>query len=160
MINPWVIAAAAAFLYLLGSIRVLQKTERGVISRLGRVVRRAQGPGLILVFAPFDRLVRISLLIEGLDQPRRSAVRHENVTVKVHTAIFFRAIDLRRTVLTQEYVELCFAQDAAKRGLSQMRCQEMGIGDYSNFLNQQAKQKDGKRWKEKLIRLARYARPR
>jgi hypothetical protein len=105
----------------------------------------------MLVFAPVDRLVRISLCIEGLDPPRRSAVRHGNVAVKVHTAIFFRAVDLHRTVLTQEYVELCFAQDAARRGLSQMRCQEMGIGDYSNFLSQQAKQRETKRWQERII---------
>ncbi|HXP46899.1 MAG TPA: hypothetical protein VN810_06450, partial [Terriglobales bacterium] len=48
-------------LYLLSSIKILAEYERGVIFRLGRLLPIAKGPGEILVFAPVDRMVRISL---------------------------------------------------------------------------------------------------
>ena len=47
-------------------IRVLREYERGVIFRLGRLLPYAKGPGIILVFAPVDRMVRISLRQEAL----------------------------------------------------------------------------------------------
>ena len=48
-------------LYILSSIKILAEYERGVIFRLGRLLSDAKGPGIILVFAPIDRMVRISL---------------------------------------------------------------------------------------------------
>jgi regulator of protease activity HflC (stomatin/prohibitin superfamily) len=52
---------ASSFLYVLSSIKILREYERGVIFRLGRLLPYAKGPGIILVFAPVDRTVRISL---------------------------------------------------------------------------------------------------
>ena len=49
-------------LYILSSIKILAEYERGVIFRLGRLLPNAKGPGIILVFAPIDRMVRISFL--------------------------------------------------------------------------------------------------
>ena len=46
-------------LYLLTSIKILREYERGVIFRLGRVLPQPKGPGIILVFAPIDRIVRV-----------------------------------------------------------------------------------------------------
>ena len=55
------IALAIVLLYILSSIKILAEYERGVIFRLGRLLPQAKGPGLILVFAPIDRIVRVSL---------------------------------------------------------------------------------------------------
>ena len=60
-------------LYLLSSIKILAEYERGVIFRLGRLLPNAKGPGIILVFAPIDRMVRISLRQEALEVPRRTS---------------------------------------------------------------------------------------
>ena len=62
-------------LYLLSSIKILAEYERGVIFRLGRLLPEAKGPGLIFVFAPLDRMVRISLRQEALEVP---AARHHH----------------------------------------------------------------------------------
>src|SRR5438477_9617630 len=80
-------------IYLLSSIKVLAEYERGVIFRLGRVLPRAKGPGVILVFKPIDRLVRISLRIDTLEVPAQDVVTRDNVTVKVNAVIYFRVVD-------------------------------------------------------------------
>jgi len=86
-------------LYLLSSIKILREYERGVIFRLGRVLPQPKGPGLILVFAPIDRIVRVSLRIDTLEVPGQDVVTRDNVTVKVNAVIYFRVIDPRLAVL-------------------------------------------------------------
>src|ERR1700682_2629786 len=80
-------------LYLLSSIKVLKEYERGVIFRLGRVLPHPKGPGVILVFAPIDRMVRISLRIDTLEVPAQDVITRDNVTVKVNAVIYFRVVD-------------------------------------------------------------------
>jgi regulator of protease activity HflC (stomatin/prohibitin superfamily) len=99
MTDLWFVAPVILLLYLLASIKILKEYERGVIFRLGRVLPAAKGPGLILVFAPVDRMTRISLRIEALEVPAQDVVTRDNVTVKVNAVIFFRVIDPRLAVL-------------------------------------------------------------
>jgi regulator of protease activity HflC (stomatin/prohibitin superfamily) len=86
-------------LYLFSSIKILAEYERGVIFRLGRVLAQPKGPGLILVFAPIDRMARISLRIETLDVPPQDVITRDNVTVKVNAVVYFRVVDPKSSVL-------------------------------------------------------------
>jgi regulator of protease activity HflC (stomatin/prohibitin superfamily) len=86
-------------LYLLSSIKILREYERGVIFRLGRLLAHPKGPGVILVFAPIDRIVRISLRVDTIEVPPQDVVTKDNVTVKVNAVIFFRVIDPRLAVV-------------------------------------------------------------
>ncbi len=95
----WWFAALIVGLYLLSSIKILAEYERGVIFRLGRVLPKPKGPGIILVFAPIDRMVRISLRIETLEVPPQDLVTRDNVTVKVNAVVYFRVIDPTRAVI-------------------------------------------------------------
>ena len=88
-----IIAIVVVVIYLLNSIKILREYERGVIFRLGRVLGRPKGPGIILVFAPIDRIVRVSLRIETLEVPSQDVVTRDNVTVKVNAVIYFRVLD-------------------------------------------------------------------
>ena len=99
MINVWLVIPAVLVLYLLASIKILREYERGVVFRLGRVLPQAKGPGLVMVFAPIDRMVRMSLRIEALEVPAQDVVTRDNVTVKVNAVIFFRVVDPRLAVL-------------------------------------------------------------
>jgi regulator of protease activity HflC (stomatin/prohibitin superfamily) len=99
MVSPTIIVIAILVLYFLSAIKILREYERGVIFRLGRVLPRPKGPGIILVFAPIDRMVRISLRIDTLEVPPQDIVTHDNVTVKVNAVIFFRVIDPQLAVL-------------------------------------------------------------
>src|SRR5256714_9095243 len=80
-------------IWLLNSIKILREYERGVIFRLGRVTDHPAGPGLIFVFAPFDRMVRVSLRIDTLEVPAQDVITRDNVTVKVNAVLYFRVID-------------------------------------------------------------------
>ena len=99
MIDVSTVVIVIIVLYLLSSIKILREYERGVIFRLGRALARPKGPGIILVFAPIDRLVRVSLRIDTLEVPAQDVVTRDNVTVKVNAVIFFRVIDPRLAVL-------------------------------------------------------------
>ena len=86
-------------IYLISSIKILAEYERGVIFRLGRVLPQAKGPGVILVFAPIDRMVRVSLRVETFEVPSQDVVTRDNVTVKVNAVLYFRITEPRRAIL-------------------------------------------------------------
>ncbi len=99
MFDVPMIALIIVILYLLSAIKVLAEYERGVIFRLGRVLPEPKGPGLILVFAPIDRMVRVSLRTETLDVPPQDVITRDNVTVKVNAVVYFRVIDPKKAIL-------------------------------------------------------------
>src|SRR6516162_5912904 len=86
-------------LYLISSIKILAEYERGVIFRLGRLLPHAKGPGVVLVFAPFDRMVRVSLRVDTIEVPPQDVITRDNVTVKVNAVIYFRVIEPRLAVV-------------------------------------------------------------
>ena len=86
-------------LYLISSIKILREYERGVIFRLGRLLDQPKGPGIILVFAPIDRIVRVSLRIETLEVPPQDVITRDNVTVKVNAVIYFRVLEPRLAIV-------------------------------------------------------------
>ena len=93
------IAGIVVALYVLSSIKILAEYERGVIFRLGRLLGQAKGPGVILVFSPIDRMVRISLRQEALEVPPQDIITRDNVTLKVNAVIFLRVIDPNKAVV-------------------------------------------------------------
>ncbi|HXS94746.1 MAG TPA: SPFH domain-containing protein [Candidatus Limnocylindrales bacterium] len=99
MTDVTAIVLAIVVLYLISSIKILREYERGVIFRLGRVLSQPKGPGVILVFAPLDRIVRVSLRIDTLEVPGQDVITRDNISVKVNAVIYFRVIDPRLAVL-------------------------------------------------------------
>ncbi len=85
--------------YLYSCVVILAEYERGVVFRLGRVLGAPKGPGLVFVFRPIDRMVRLSLRLETLDVPPQDIVTRDNVTVKVNAVVFFRVVEPQRAVL-------------------------------------------------------------
>jgi len=99
MIDIWTVAIVIVAIYLVSSIKILREYERGVIFRLGRLLSHPKGPGVILVFAPIDRIVRVSLRIDTLEVPGQDVVTRDNVTVKVNAVVYFRVIDPRLAIV-------------------------------------------------------------
>ncbi len=92
-------------LYLLNAIKILREYERGVIFRLGRVLARPKGPGLIFVFPPIDRIVRVSLRIVVMDIPPQDVITKDNVSVKVNAVVYFRVMDPQKAIIeVQDYL--------------------------------------------------------
>ncbi len=100
-----IIIVGLIVLYILNSIKILKEYERGVIFRLGRVLAKPKGPGIILVFSPIDRIVRVSLRLITMDVPPQDVITKDNVTVKVNAVLYFRVIDpLRCIIEVQDYI--------------------------------------------------------
>ncbi len=99
MSDALMVVIAILILYLLSSIKILREYERGVIFRLGRLLPEPKGPGVIFVFAPLDRIVRVSLRIDTLEVPPQDVVTRDNVTVKVNAVVYFRVIDPRLAIV-------------------------------------------------------------
>src|SRR5437763_13601257 len=93
------VVAIIVVLYVLSSIKIIAEYERGVIFRLGHLLPQSKGPGVILVFAPIDRIVRISLRQEALEVPPQDIITRDNVTLKVNAVIFLRVIDPNKAVV-------------------------------------------------------------
>lgn len=121
-------------LYLINSIKILTEYERGVIFRLGRLLPRAKGPGLIFVFRPIDRIVRIPLRVETLEVPSQDVVTRDNVTVKVSAVVFFRVLDPAKAVVeVKHYVH-------ATSQLAQTRLRSvLGEADLDELLSEREK---------------------
>ena len=102
MIAPGAIFLLIVLLYVFSSIKVLREYERGVIFRLGKLLAEPKGPGVVLVFAPIDRMVRVSLRTVVLDVPPQDIITRDNVSVKVNAVVFFRVMDPRQAIVAVE----------------------------------------------------------
>lgn len=128
MITFPVIIISLVVLYILNSIKVLREYERGVIFRLGRVLTKPKGPGLILVFAPIDRMVRISLRLITMDIPPQDVVTKDNVSVKVNAVLYFRVMNPIRAVIEVQdflYATSQLAQTTLRSVLGQVELDEL-----------------------------------
>ncbi|PYV04739.1 MAG: hypothetical protein DMG10_07165 [Acidobacteria bacterium] len=110
-------------LYLLSTINIIKEYERAVIFRLGRLMHDAKGPGLIWVFWPVDKMVRISLRTITLDVPPQDIITRDNVSVKVNAIVYFRVMNAPRAVTEVEnylYATSQLAQTTLRSVLGQV----------------------------------------
>jgi regulator of protease activity HflC (stomatin/prohibitin superfamily) len=127
-ISPALVVVALAVLYVISSIQILAEYERGVIFRLGKLLPQPKGPGLVLVFRPLDRIVRISLRTVVHDVPTQDLITRDNVSVKVNAVVFFRVIDPRRAVVEVEnyvYATSQLAQTTLRSVLGQAELDDL-----------------------------------
>ncbi|MBP7570633.1 MAG: slipin family protein [Acidobacteria bacterium] len=114
--------------YILSSIKILAEYERGVIFRLGKLLPQPKGPGVILVFAPIDRIVRVSLRTIVLDVPPQDVITRDNVSVKVNAVVYFRVVDPRRAIVEVEnyhYATSQLAQTTLRSVLGQVELDDL-----------------------------------
>ena len=127
--GPGVLILVIIFgIYILSSIKILPEYERGVIFRLGRLLADAKGPGIFLVFAPVDKIVRISLRQEAFEVPPQDIITRDNVTLKVNAVIFLRVIDPNKAVVEVSnyvYQTSQFAQTTLRSVLGEQELDEL-----------------------------------
>jgi regulator of protease activity HflC (stomatin/prohibitin superfamily) len=123
-----VVGIVIVVLYVLSSIKVLAEYERGVIFNLGRLRPQPKGPGVICVFAPVQRLVRVSLRQDALDVPSQDIITRDNVTLKVNAVVFLRVIDPNKAVVEVSnylYQTSQFAQTTLRSVLGEVELDEL-----------------------------------
>ena len=90
--------------FLSAALRILNEYERGVIFRLGRVIR-AKGPGLIILIPVVDKMVKVSMRLVAMDVDPQDVISRDNVSVKVNAVIYFRVIEpIKAVVEVEDYM--------------------------------------------------------
>ncbi len=97
----YILAIVLIVLFLMSAIRVLREYERGVIFRLGRVIK-TKGPGLIILIPVIDKMVKVSLRLVAMDVPPQDVITRDNVSVKVNAVIYFRVMEPRNATIEVE----------------------------------------------------------
>ena len=123
LIPPVLIVGAILVFYFLSSIKILNEYERAVIFRLGKLLAAPKGPGVTFVFAPIDRMVRVSLRTIVMDVPPQDVITRDNVSVKVNAVVYFRVMDPRRAIVEVEsyhYATSQLAQTTLRSVLGQV----------------------------------------
>ena len=105
-------AVGLVIFWLFLSVKVLNEYERGVVFRLGSLLRQPKGPGLTLVVWPIDRMVRVSLRTIVLDVPPQDVITRDNVSVKVNAVVYFRVVDPVNAIVQVENYLYATSQEA------------------------------------------------
>jgi len=121
------IGVIIVLIWLFNSLNVLREYERGVIFRLGRLLAEPKGPGLIWVFWPIDRIVRVGLRTITMDVPTQDVITKDNVSVKVNAVVYFRVVDPLRAIVGVENYLFATSQLAQTRLRSVLG--EVGMDD-------------------------------
>jgi regulator of protease activity HflC (stomatin/prohibitin superfamily) len=97
----YILAIVLIVLFLASAIKVLKEYERGVIFRLGRVIK-TKGPGLIILIPIIDKMVKVSLRLVAMDVPPQDVITRDNVSVKVNAVVYFRVMDPTNAIIEVE----------------------------------------------------------
>lgn len=104
-----VFIGVALFLFFTVSLKVLNEYERGVVFRLGRVIK-AKGPGIIILIPFVDKIVKVSMRLLAMDVDPQDVITKDNVSVKVNAVIYFRVIDPIKAIVEVENYHYAMSQ--------------------------------------------------
>lgn len=97
----YILALVLIIFFLSSAIRILREYERGVIFRLGRIIK-TKGPGLIILIPVIDKMVKVSLRLVTMDVPAQDVITRDNVSVKVNAVVYFRVVDPTKATIEVE----------------------------------------------------------
>jgi regulator of protease activity HflC (stomatin/prohibitin superfamily) len=108
LITPIAIIVLIIF-FLTAALKILNEYERGVIFRLGRVIK-AKGPGLIILIPVIDKMIKVSLRLVAMDVDPQDVITKDNVSVKVNAVIYFRVVDAIKAIIEVENYSYAMSQ--------------------------------------------------
>src|SRR6202140_4631611 len=83
-------------------INILQEYERAVTFFLGRVSQQARGPGLVFIFWPVERMVRVSTRTIAFEVQPQDVITRDNVSVRVNAVLYYRVVDPIKAIISFE----------------------------------------------------------
>ena len=92
MLLPIAIPIFIFLVWLFNCLNIMREYERAVVFRLGRVLKREKGPGLVLILWPIDKIVKVSLRVVTWDVPPQDIITRDNVSLKCNAVVYFRVI--------------------------------------------------------------------
>src|SRR5579862_6167746 len=129
--------ATLAFIFLVwlfNCLNILREYERAVVFRLGRVLKREKGPGVVLILWPIDKIVKVSLRVVTWDVPPQDIITRDNVSLKVNAVVYFRVINATKAIVEVENFRYAVEQ-AAQTGLRSV----LGEVELDDLLSQREK---------------------
>jgi len=124
----YIIVIIVVVFYLFSSIKILRQYEKGVIFRLGKLLEKPKGPGLILVFWPLDQMEKVDMRLVTMDVPPQDVITRDNVSVKVNAIVYFRVVDSSKAVVAVEnflYATSQLAQTTLRSVLGQVELDDL-----------------------------------
>src|SRR5438552_14142820 len=115
-------------------LNILREYERAVVFRLGRVLKKDKGPGVIPIFWPIDKMVRVSLRTVTWDVPPQDVITRDNVSLKVNAVVYFRVVNATQAIIDVESYRYAVEQ-AAQTGLRSV----LGEVELDDLLSQREK---------------------
>jgi regulator of protease activity HflC (stomatin/prohibitin superfamily) len=129
--------AAVIFIFLIWlfkCLNILREYERAVVFRLGRVLRKAKGPGIVIILWPIDKIVQVSLRVLTWEVPPQDIITRDNVSLKVNAVVYFRVVDPILAIVEVESYRYAIEQ-AAQTGLRTV----LGEVELDDLLSQREK---------------------
>jgi|KBSMisStandDraft_5_1062788.scaffolds.fasta_scaffold414883_1 regulator of protease activity HflC (stomatin/prohibitin superfamily) len=133
-ITAAVLGAIVVLILLSRCINILRQYERGVVFRLGRVMKSEKGPGLVFIFWPVDKLVKVSLRVVTWDVPPQDVITRDNVSLKVNAVVYYLVTDATKAIIAVENFRYAVEQ-AAQTGLRSV----LGEVELDDLLAERAK---------------------
>jgi regulator of protease activity HflC (stomatin/prohibitin superfamily) len=122
----WIVIVVLVVFFLAAAIKILKEYERGVIFRLGRVIK-TKGPGLIILIPIIDKMVKVSLRLVTMDVPSQDVITRDNVSIKVNAVVYFRVMDPTKAIVEVE--NFLFATSQLAQTTLRSVCGEVELDD-------------------------------
>jgi regulator of protease activity HflC (stomatin/prohibitin superfamily) len=126
--SGWLFALFVLLILFFKWVNILKEYERAVTFWLGRLSPLAKGPGFVLIFWPFETMVRVSLRTIVHDVPSQDIITRDNVSVKVNAVVYFRVVDPNKAIVQVEnylYATSQLAQTTLRSILGQATLDEL-----------------------------------
>lgn len=125
-----IVIIVMAVILLVNIVKVLNEYERGVVFRLGRLVK-PRGPGLVILIPIVERMRRVDMRTITMDVPAQDVITRDNVSVKVNAVVYFRVLDVNRAIVEVEnylYATSQLAQTTLRSVCGEARLDDLLIG--------------------------------
>ncbi|HET7840156.1 MAG TPA: slipin family protein [Terriglobia bacterium] len=110
--GPLIVAIVIFLIWLFKCLNIMREYERAVVFRLGRVLKKDKGPGIIIILWPIDKIVKVSLRVVTWDVPPQDIITRDNVSMKVNAVVYFRVMNATQAIIEVENYRYAVEQAA------------------------------------------------
>jgi regulator of protease activity HflC (stomatin/prohibitin superfamily) len=95
--------------FLANAIRIVPEYQRLVVFRLGRVLEKSRGPGLVILIPIIDRAVRVDLREQVREVPHQTSITKDNAPISIDFLWYYKVLEPAESVLQVGNFELAAA---------------------------------------------------
>ncbi len=98
-----------AIVFLFNAIRIVAEYQRLVVFRLGRVLSKPKGPGLVILIPIIDRAVKVDLREQVREVPHQTSITKDNAPISIDFLWYYKVLNPAESVLQVGNFELAAA---------------------------------------------------